>query len=143
MSRVHTKPQPRRRERTKPGLLGVGLDLVELDEFAESVANRPSIVRRVFTPREVAYCDGPRRVERLAARFAAKEAAFKAVGTGWAKGVAWRDAEVVASKHGGSPTLVVRGELRKRARALGSTTFHLSLTHSGTYAAAIVLFVAE
>jgi len=142
MSPVRTKLLPTMRARRKLGVLGVGLDLVELEEFAESVANRPSIARRVFTSHELASCEGPRRVERLAARFAAKEAAFKAVGTGWAKGVVWRDAEVV-SQRGRGPTLVVRGALRTRARALGSTTFHVSLTHSGTYAAAIVLLVAE
>jgi holo-[acyl-carrier protein] synthase len=125
-----------------PGVLSVGLDIVELAEFAESVAHRRVMVRRVFTARELAYADGPRRIERLAARFAAKEATFKAVGTGWAEGVGWRDAEVVSSA-GAPPELVVRGALKRRARALGGTAFRLSLSHSGSYAAAIVLLVAE
>ena len=133
---------PRRSQRPSGHVLGVGVDLVELEEFTTSVANRPTIVKRVFTPRERASCEGPRRVEALAARFAAKEAAFKAVGTGWALGVTWRDVEVV-SERGRAPELVVRGELKKRARARGGTTLQVSLTHSGSYAAAVVLLVAD
>jgi holo-[acyl-carrier protein] synthase len=97
----------------------------------------------VFTAREIAYAGaGPARLERLAARFAAKEAAFKAAGVGWAKGVTWRDAEVVADP-AGPPRLVARGALRRHARARGGTAFQLSLTHSGSYAAAVVLLVAS
>jgi holo-[acyl-carrier protein] synthase len=115
------------------------MDLVELDEFAASVGRRANVLRKVFTPRELAACArGPRRMERLAARFAAKEAAFKAVGTGWSRGVTWGDAEVV-SRTRGKPTLVVRGALRRHARSLGGVRFHVSLTHSGGYAAAVVV----
>jgi len=124
-------------------VLGIGLDLVELTEFASSVANRKTVARRVFTPGELAYCeDSPRRIERLAARFAAKEATLKAVGTGWAKGVTWRDVEVVAQR-GAAPMLVVRREVLRHARELGGSRFHVSLTHTGSYAAAIVLLVAD
>ncbi|MBL0217666.1 MAG: holo-ACP synthase [Myxococcales bacterium] len=124
-----------------PSVVGVGVDLVELEEFASTVLKRPSVLRRVFTPGELAWCaKGPRRVERLAARFAAKEAAFKAAGTGWSGGVTWRDAEVVSAR-GVAPTLAVRGVLKRHARALGGVTFHLSLSHSGQYAVAMVLLV--
>jgi holo-[acyl-carrier protein] synthase len=118
------------------------MDIVELDEFEASVASRRNVVRRVFTEGELAYAGaGVRRLERLAARFAAKEAALKAVGIGWSKGVTWLDAEVVAEPEG-PPRLVAHGALRRHARARGGTTFHLSLTHSGSYAAAVVLLVA-
>lgn len=121
-------------------LIGVGIDLVELEEFAESVLRRPSIAERVFTERELADCEGPQRIERLGARFAAKEATFKAAGTGWARGVTWHDAEVI-SRPGKAPELLVRGELERAMQTRGGSTFRLSLTHSGGYAAAISVLV--
>lgn len=124
------------------GVLGVGIDLVDLDELRTSILNRRGMPTRVFTRRELTYCEGPQRTAKLGARFAAKEAAFKAVGTGWANGVTWRDAEVVA-RSGKRPELVARGALLEHARALGGTTFQLSLTHSGGYASAVVLLVAD
>jgi holo-[acyl-carrier protein] synthase len=98
------------------------------------------MLARVFTPGELAYCRArPRPIEHLAARFAAKEAAFKAVGTGWARGVRWRDAEVV-SPAGQRPALRVRGALLRGARALGPGGFAVSLSHSGGYAVAMVIY---
>lgn len=123
---------------TASTVLGVGIDLVELAEFQTSVLRRPSVARLVFSSRELAACTGRRRVERLAARFAAKEAAFKAVGTGWANGMSLRDVEVVSTMRG-APRLVLRGELRRRVRSLGGT-LHVSLSHSGDYATAIVVY---
>jgi holo-[acyl-carrier protein] synthase len=138
-----------RRTQVRPPLLavpaqctGVGIDLVALDEFAE-VFERRVTLRRVFTRQGLAYCMArPRATQHLAARFAAKEAAFKAVGTGWAHGVTWRDAEVV-SQPGAPPSLVMRGELARRAKALGDPQAQVSLTHSGGYAAAIVMLIAR
>lgn len=120
------------------GCIGVGIDLVDIAELAEVIA-RPRMLARVFTRREVAYCRARAQpMQHFAARFAAKEAAFKAIGTGWANGVTWRDAEVVAAP-GGAPQLVCRGELARRGKALGAARFHVSLSHSGTYAAAVVV----
>lgn len=122
---------------------GVGIDLVDLVEFAEIMQRRARLLARVFTPRELAYCQVRHRpMQHLGARFAAKEAAFKAIGTGWASGVTWRDAEVVAQP-GRPPRLVARGELARRSRALGASRFHLSLSHSGDYAAAVVVVVGR
>lgn len=124
-------------------LAGVGIDLVDLAEFSDIMKRNPRLLGRVFTRRESMYCrERPTPVQHFAARFAAKEAAFKAVGTGWAAGVGWRDAEVLSSP-GKPPLLRARGELARRARALGATGFHLSLTHSGGYAAAVVLVLCE
>jgi holo-[acyl-carrier protein] synthase len=120
------------------GWLGVGIDLVDIAELAEVMA-RPRMLARVFTRRELAYCRGRAKpMQHLAVRFAAKEAAFKAIGTGWANGVTWRDAEVVAAP-GQAPRLVARGELARRGKALGAARFHVSLSHSGAYAAAVVV----
>jgi holo-[acyl-carrier protein] synthase len=124
---------------TAETVVGIGIDIVELDEFAESVGKRQRMLERVFTPRELAYCRArPAPMQHLAARFAAKEAAFKAVGTGWSKGVRWRDVEVVSGP-GGRPLLVVRGALGRLSRA---AAFHVTLTHSGSYAAAVVVMLA-
>jgi len=113
------------------------VDLVELGEFDASVAKRPAMLARVFTARELAYCRArPRPLEHLAARFAAKEAAMKAVGTGWGQGVGWRDAEVLSAP-GKRPELRVRGALRAHA---GPGRFEVSLSHSGGYAVAMVVF---
>ncbi len=115
---------------------------MEIAEFEASLARRPALLARVFTPGELAYCRArPRAVEHLAARFAAKEAAFKAAGTGWANGTSWRSIEVV-SVEGERPRLRIRGALRER---LGDRTVRssLSLSHSGSYAIAAVLLWSE
>jgi holo-[acyl-carrier protein] synthase len=123
-------------------VVGVGIDIVELAEL-ETVLARPRTRARVFTRRELAYCRSKvHPLEHLAARFAAKEAAFKALGTGWAGRVRWHDAEVVAAA-GTPPTLVVRGALAKRAQLVGASELRLSLTHSGGYAAAVVVASAR
>jgi holo-[acyl-carrier protein] synthase len=130
---------PARARKPLGGVLGVGIDLVEIEEFAESIVGRPRMLARVFTPAERAACKGPSRLASLAARFAAKEAAFKAVGTGWSGGVTWLDVEVVGER-GGRPTLEIRGGLAGYARAGGGGIFHVSLTHSGAYSGAVVIW---
>lgn len=118
----------------------VGIDLVELAEFSDVMTRRPAMLERVFTADELAYCRAKHEpMQHLAARFAAKEAAFKAIGTGWAGDMTWHDAEVV-SMASGAPSLVAHGELARRSRMMGSG-FALSLTHSGAYAAAMVVLV--
>jgi holo-[acyl-carrier protein] synthase len=124
-------------------VIGVGIDLVELTEFAATIAKRATTLRRVFTKRELAACaKAVNRIEKLAARFAAKEAAFKAAGTGWGKGVEWHDAELVA-KRGAAPVLIARGALRAHVKARGGTGFLVSFSHSGSYATAIVMLVGD
>lgn len=124
-------------------IVGLGIDIVDIAELATSVVDRPRMSERVFTVRELAYCGARARpLEHLAARFAAKEAAFKAAGTGWAAGVGWHDAEVVAVP-GMRPSLVLHGALAERARELGAVDLHLSLTHGGSYAAAVVVLYAR
>lgn len=122
-------------------VIGVGIDLVELAELESTIAKRRTTLRRVFTKQELAACeDAVNRIEKLAARFAAKEAAFKAAGTGWGKGVQWHDAELVATR-GAAPRLIARGGLAKRVKELGGTGFLVSFSHSGSYATAIVMLV--
>lgn len=121
-------------------ILGHGVDLAEVGRVRRSVERfGDRFLDRVFTEGERAYAgDGPRREERLAARFAAKEAVFKALGTGWAQGVGWTDIEVVREASG-KPVLVLHGKALEMAGALGVRKWHLSLTHTGTMAMASVI----
>lgn len=119
-------------------ILGVGLDVCEVKRVRRAMA-RSGFTRRVFDDDEVRECDRrARRHLHYAARFAAKEAFFKALGTGWGRGVGWQEVAVRSDgRH--APTLRVRGTAARRARSLGVTQSHLSLSHSGEYAVAVVV----
>lgn len=121
-------------------ILGHGIDLVEVSRISAMLSRHGDrFLERVFTPGERAYrAESATRALHLAARFAAKEAAFKALGTGWRSGIAWTDAEVVLEPSG-KPTLRVGGEAASLAASLGIRSWHLSLTHAGAYAAASVI----
>lgn len=122
-------------------IVGLGLDVAEIDRIEAAITRHGApFLERVFTPREVAYCERHRhRFERYAARFAVKEAAMKALGTGWTQGVAWRDIEVVREPSG-KPTLQLSGVARKVADRLGVNTISVTITHSGNLALAQVIF---
>lgn len=122
-------------------IVGLGVDLAEIDRVEAAIARHgQAFLQRVFTPAEIRYCESHRnRVERYAARFAAKEAAMKALGTGWRRGVRWVDIEV-ANLPGGRPTLVLRGRTKELADEKGVRNIALSLTHTATLALAMVLF---
>jgi holo-[acyl-carrier protein] synthase len=121
-------------------ILGIGIDLVDIPRL-ERVLERHGgrAHERLFTAGEVAYCNAAARPgESYAARFAAKEAFFKAVRRGWGQGVTWTEVEVVSSSEG-APRLVLHGGARERAESLGARRMHLSLTHSGEVAAAFLV----
>ena len=122
-------------------IVGLGLDIAEVDRIKEAIARHgAAFLERLFTPAEVSYCERHKnRYERYAARFAAKEAAMKALGTGWSRGVRWRDIEV-AREPSGKPTLHLAGEARQIADRLGVKNISLSITHSGNLALAQVIF---
>jgi len=116
--------------------LAVGVDIIEIDRVAQAVKRwGQRFLERIYTPDETAYCQG--RAERLAARFAAKEAVMKALGTG-THGVAWREVEVVRLRSG-APTIVLHGRALQRAQALGIHSLAVSLSHSRSYAVASVV----
>src|SRR5215469_221381 len=102
-------------------IVGTGIDIAEVPRIADSIEKfGDRFLNRVFTDGERAYCDSKaNRHERYAARFAAKEAAMKAIGTGWNHGVRWRDIEV-ARKPGGRPTLLLHGKAAEFAAKLGA-----------------------
>jgi len=121
-------------------IVGLGIDVVEVSRLADALRRHGDrFVERVFTDRERAACE-PRadRVLALAARFAAKEACLKALGTGWAEGLGFRDVEVVRQGNQ-PPRLVLHGEAARRAEALGVIRSHVSLTHQPGVAAAVVV----
>jgi holo-[acyl-carrier protein] synthase len=122
-------------------IVGLGLDIAEVDRIEEAIARHGApFLERLFTPAEVSYCERHKnRYERYAARFAAKEAAMKALGTGWSRGVRWRDIEV-ARESGGKPTLRLAGAARLIADGLGVKSISLTITHSGNLALAQVIF---
>ena len=124
-------------------IVGTGVDLAEVDRIEQSLKTFGArFQERVFTPGEIAYCERFRnRAERYAARFAAKEAGMKALGTGWRRGIRWVDLEVVRQP-GGRPTLVFSGEAAKIAERMGVRHVALSLTHTAQQALAQVILEA-
>jgi holo-[acyl-carrier protein] synthase len=116
-------------------VIGIGLDAVEVDRFRRVLERTPSVADRLFTAGERAY--GAARAERLAARFAAKEAVMKAMGVGIGA-FAWHDVEV-ARRDSGAPELVVRGRAAELAAERGITGWRLSLTHTRHTASAVVV----
>ena len=124
-------------------ILGLGIDLVDVPRIEAALARGERLVNRLFTPAEVAYCRGHREPARhFAARFAAKEAGMKALGTGWSGGVGWRNFEVTLDPRG-RPLLHVTGRAGEIARSLGATHALLSLAHDGGLATAVVALEGE
>jgi holo-[acyl-carrier protein] synthase len=122
-------------------IVGLGLDIAEVDRIEAAIVRHGApFLERLFTPNEVSYCEKHKnKFERYAARFAAKEAAMKALGTGWSRGVRWRDIEIVREPSG-KPTLRLEGVARQIADRLGVKNISVSITHSGNLALAQVIF---
>ena len=121
-------------------IIGTGVDIAEVPRIKESIERHGErFLQRVFTEGEIRYCESKaRRYESYAARFAAKEAGMKALGTGWSRGVRWRDIEVVRPK-GQRPTIQFHGEAATIAAQLGAKNIALSLTHTAEQALAHVI----
>jgi holo-[acyl-carrier protein] synthase len=121
-------------------IVGTGVDICEVPRIRAAVERfGERFLRRVFTPEEARYCLAkPNAAERLAARFAAKEAGMKAIGTGLRHGITWRDVEVVRLP-GQRPNLRFSGRAREFADRLGCKRVHLSLSHTKEQAIAYVI----
>lgn len=122
-------------------IVGLGLDIAEIDRMEAAITRHGTpFIERLFTPDEIAYCERYKnRYERYAARFAVKEAAMKALGTGWSHGIRWRDIEVTREP-GGKPGLRLEGVAREFADRLGVKHISVTITHSGNLALAQVIF---
>ena len=123
---------------------GVGIDLVQISRMRMVIARwQERFLQRVFTDGEIAYCRARRDpVPHFAARFAAKEAGLKALGTGLRLGIHWRELEVVRER-GQAPSLVLRGRSHEISRQRGGSRMLLALTHEGDYAMAQALLVGD
>jgi len=124
-------------------ILGLGMDLVDVARIERMLAERGErAVARLFTDAEASYASGrPEPARHFAARFAAKEAAYKALaGTELARGIGWRDLEVV-NAWDGRPSLLLHGRARERATELGVVSVMLTMTHSEATAGAVVILL--
>jgi holo-[acyl-carrier protein] synthase len=121
-------------------IVGTGVDLAEVPRIRASIERfGPRFIERIYTPAEIAYVERKaNRWERYAARFAAKEAGMKAIGTGWRHGVRWRDFEV-ANLPSGKPTLQLHGVAARVAAKLGVRNVSLSITHTAELGMAHVI----
>ena len=121
-------------------LIGTGVDLIEIERIAQSIERYGDrFLRRIYTDREIAYCSRKRAsAESFAARFAAKEAGAKALGTGISRGVTWNEFQI-ERQPGGRPILELHGRAALLADELGVKTISLSLTHTANLAMATVL----
>ncbi len=123
--------------------MGIGTDLARVERIRRLLERYPGFVERVFSVQEIGYCRGKASPEQsYAARFAAKEAVMKALGTGWDGRVNWRDIEVV-SPGSGPPQLRLSGGAEARMLALGADSILLSLTHEKEYALAFVVLESQ
>ncbi len=121
-------------------IVGTGIDIAEVERLRAAITRYGDrFLERIYTPDERRYCDSKaNRIERYAARFAAKEAAMKALGTGWNHGVRWRDCEVVRPP-GRRPTMVFHGKASEFAAKLGVRNAALSISHTAEQAIAQVI----
>ncbi len=121
-------------------ILGVGIDIVEILRIRQVLERQSDrFTKRVFTTAEQEYCQAHRDpAPHYAVRFAAKEAAFKALGTGWARGVSWVDIEILRQGQA-APVLTLSGEARRLALSLGMLKAHVTLSHSDEAAVAMVI----
>jgi holo-[acyl-carrier protein] synthase len=121
-------------------IIGTGVDIAEVPRIRETIERfGDRFLTRIFTEGEIRYCEGKaNKCERYAARFAAKEAGMKALGTGWSRGVRWRDIEVVRPR-GQRPTIQFYGQAAVIAAKLGTKTINLSITHTSEQALAHVI----
>ena len=125
-------------------IVGTGIDIVEVPRVAASIERFGArFLQRVFTEGEIRYCQSKQNAaERFAARFAAKEAGMKAIGTGWRRGVTWKDVEV-RREPGGRPTIAFSGKAAEFAAKLGMTGASLSISHTKEHAIAQVILESE
>jgi holo-[acyl-carrier protein] synthase len=122
-------------------IISIGIDIIEVRRVREVLLRTPRFVERVYTERERAYCDSRGAAvaaQHYAARFAAKEAALKALQTGWTGGIAWQDIEV-ASRDSGAPILIFHGRVRELYEQSGAHAAHLSISHTTEHAIAQVI----
>lgn len=122
-------------------IIGIGIDIIEIRRIERALT--PRFMERVFTPREIAYCELSRRAEKFAARFAAKEAARKAIGAATpVTALSWQDVEIISSPEG-APQLIFYGRAAELVKKLNVIRSHVSMSHSVDNAIAQVILEGE
>jgi holo-[acyl-carrier protein] synthase len=121
-------------------IISIGIDIIEVARIREVLLRTPRFADRVYTAAERTYCDsrGVVAAQHYAARFAAKEAALKALQTGWRGGISWQDVEISA-RESGAPYLIFRGEVLAVFEKFRATATHLSMSHTSEHAIAQVI----
>ena len=120
-------------------IIGIGTDLIEVERINKQLAKDLGFKERVFTDNEIKYCDQKKfNAQNYAARFAAKEAFFKAIGSGWRGGMAFREIEVINDDLG-KPGIILHGKVKNYVNKLGVLRVHVSLTHIKEVASAMVI----
>jgi holo-[acyl-carrier protein] synthase len=124
-------------------IVGIGTDIIECLRIAQMIQRHGDLfINRVYTPQEIQYCQARRQsTQHFAGRWAAKEAVLKVLGTGWRKGISWRDVEIVSGP-GGRPAVVLRGGAREIADELRIAEVLVSISHCRTHATAYALGVS-
>ena len=121
-------------------IIGIGTDIIECLRIAQMIERHGELfLRRVYTEHEIAYCSTKKAsTQHYAGRWAAKEAVLKALGTGWRRGISWRDIEV-RNKAGGAPTIALCGGAREVFEESGIRTMHISISHCRSHATAYAI----
>jgi holo-[acyl-carrier protein] synthase len=121
-------------------IIGIGTDIIECLRIAQMIERHGELfITRVYTPHEIQYCQSRKlATQHFAGRWAAKEAILKALGTGWRRGISWRDVEV-RNEPGGRPTVALRGGARDVVEQLGITRMLISISHCRSHATAYAL----
>lgn len=118
---------------------GVGIDIIEVERVAEKINKESGFRELVFSKKEIAYCESKKsKFEHYAARFAAKEAFFKALGTGWAESTQFNEVEIISNKEG-KPEVHLLGSTLETINAMGIKKILVSLSHIKTIASAVVM----
>lgn len=133
--------------RTRRGgmlILGLGTDIIETVRIGQMIERHGEVfLQRVYTEDEIRYCKRRREyTQHYAGRWAAKEAVMKTLGTGWTKGVSWKDIEVCSARSG-RPSITLRGGAREMAESLGITEVLITISHCRAYATATAIAVGE
>jgi holo-[acyl-carrier protein] synthase len=125
-------------------VLGIGTDIIECLRIAQMIQRHgEQFIERVYTPHEIQYCQARKQsTQHFAGRWAAKEAVLKALGTGWVRGISWRDVEV-RTETSGKPTIVLKGGAKQAAEAQGISDVLISISHCRTFATAYATAVGE
>lgn len=123
-----------------PNVIGIGTDIIECLRIAQMIERHGELfITRVYTSTEIQYCQSRKQAtQHFAGRWAAKEAILKALGTGWRRGISWRDIEV-RNEPGGRPTVALRGGARDIVESLGITQMIISISHCRSHATAFAM----